>query len=201
MIMEHARTPGFIAYRGLAGLLLAGLVLSTTGCNGAATPEEKAGQGPIGTSTEAQTAFNLYILNVTNATLTNLTLTFEASVGSTTHYLDSERVKGSLYAPNVWPYNCSMMQIGDDPANELREVGFSQNCDPGFPNHSIIRVTDYSVPKFPLAKIRINGYVNGECFEDWEVVDWFTPPALFLNASGGASNGTCKLGNFLKPYY
>jgi hypothetical protein len=83
----------------------------------------------------------------------------------------------------------------------LREVGFSQNCDPGFPNHSIIRVTDYSVPKFPLAKIRINGYVNGECFEDWEVVDWFTPPALFLNASGGASNGTCKLGNFLKPYY
>jgi hypothetical protein len=178
---------------GASGLLLAG-------CNEAPQSTERAADGSVGKTSAAWTAFNMYILNVTNAAVTNLDLTFEASVGATTHYLDSESVTPTLYPPNTFPRNCSSMHIRDDPSNELQQASFNQACEPGFPNHSHIIVTDYSVPKFALAKIKITGFVNGECFEDWEVVDWLTPPTLFLNASGGTSNGTCKLGNFLQPY-
>jgi hypothetical protein len=130
--------------------------------------------------------------------LTSVELTFEASFGSATHYLDSERVTPILNPPNVSPRRCSTMFIGDDPNNELREVG--TGCDPSFPNASVIKITDYSFPKFSLAKIKIKGFVNGECFQDWEVVDWGTPPNLYVNTSRGTSNGTCRLGNMLQPW-
>ena len=194
--MNHARSLRHIAHQAQVVLCAAGLLLATTGCHEATETNENSADGSLGKDVEAFTGFNLYILNVTNAPLTNVQLTFEASVGST-HYLDSEIVTPVLNPPNG-PRQCSKMFIGDDPSNELRQIG--TGCEPSFPNHSLIKVTDNSVPKFALAKIKIKGLANGECFEDWEVVDWVTPPTLYVNASRGASNGTCRLGNSLQPY-
>ena len=200
--MEYARTVGHFIRRTIPGVLVSGLLLAM-GCNDTTRPNEPATEDTTGQSRQAYNAGRTqYIVNITNATLTNITLTFEASAGSSTHYLDTERVKGSLYAPGVSPHNCSTMSVRNDPANELQELSFTQDCEPGtsLSGYSLIRITDGSTPNFGLAKIKINGYVNGECFEDWEVVDWMTPALLYINASGGTNNGTCKLGNFLQPY-
>lgn len=196
--MNQASALHRISRRPLPGAAAVGLLFATFGCADT-TPPGTSENGILGKDQAAQTPNSIYILNSTNSTITNLTLTFEASNGAT-HYLDWERVKGTLYPKTLSPKNHSFMRLGDDLNNELQETYFGQGYDANYTSYSFIRIDDYSFPRFPLGKLKINGDVGGVCFEDWEVIDWQTPPLLYINASGGALKGNCKVGNFLRPW-
>ena len=84
--------------------------------------------------------------------------------------------------------------------NYLQLLGVGQGIYPDFPNYSSIKIADYSGGPTVIMRVTLRAYIDGYCHEDYEDIDWSTPPLLYFNGNGATWDGSCYRGNLLRTY-
>ena len=142
------------------------------------------------------------IIYVTDSrTLSNPVVTFSAwNNDNNQYYSDWEAVSGPLPGTGSGNRKNSTMVIYNQTSGDLLHQ-LSYNPTSSYSTVFISPNVGW-YPHFADGQVKVHATINGQCYEDFEnFATWNGTMLLQFNASSGATwNGSCRVGNFLRPY-
>ena len=186
----------YLAYPTSFYLLVAGLIVTSSGCG--AADQGSSAESDVASATQNLSGHNVAIYFSDNRTASNVTVTLagkDSVTGNT--YSDWEATGGDMPGTTYNLKKLSWMAWNTANADMLDEAYYTNGL--AADHYSIIRIDDMnSKAQFRSMRVTVHATIAGACHEDYQDIDLSNNVVLYFNGNGASWDGSCYRGDMLR---